>query len=263
MTSHPTAADSWISLGEARVRYRRAGKGETVLILHGWGASIEAMHMIFNDLARSFDACVMDLPGHGQSPAPAVPWTVSDYANLVRTFMKRLEIPRGHFVAHSFGCRVSIKIAAETPELVQRMLLTGAAGVPPRRTRRQRFRLALARAGKRVKALLGEGAIARWLGTRWIYYAASADYARATGVMRATLVNVVGEDLTASLPLVKAPTLLVWGDLDHDTPLSSGRLMQSRIPGSELVVLEGGGHFAYAEQYAKFRLHMLRFLRGE
>jgi pimeloyl-ACP methyl ester carboxylesterase len=263
MTFQPTAVDSWISLGESRVRYRRAGQGEPVIILHGWGASIEAMRMIFDELSRQFDAVVIDFPGHGQSPEPPVAWTVSDYADLVRELMRRLEIPSAHFVAHSFGCRVTIKIAAETPQLVKRVLLTGAAGVPPRRTRRQRFRLALARIGKRVKAMLGEGAIARWLETRWIYYVASADYARATGVMRATLVNVVGEDLTASLSQIKAPTMLIWGDRDHDTPLSSGRLMHANIPGSELVVLEGGGHFAYAEQYTKFRLLMLRFLRAE
>jgi pimeloyl-ACP methyl ester carboxylesterase len=263
MTPQPTGVDSWIALGDVRVRYRRAGQGEPVLILHGWGASIEAMRMIFDELSRQFDAVVIDFPGHGQSPEPPVAWTVSDYANLVRDLMWRLEIPSAHFVAHSFGCRVAIKIAAETPELARRLVLTGAAGVPPRRTRRQRFRLALARAGKRIKATLGEGALARWLETRWIYYVASADYARAAGVMRATLVNVVGEDLTASLSRIKAPTLLIWGSRDLDTPLSSGRLMQWRIPNSELVVLEGGGHFAYAEQYAKFRLLMLRFLRAE
>ena len=62
------------------------------------------------------------------------------------------------------------------------------------------------------------------------------------------------------VPKVRASTLLIWGSEDKDTPLSSGRVMAGLIPGSELVVLEGGGHFAYAEQFSKFRLHMRKWL---
>ncbi len=259
-------ADSWIALAaknEARIRYRRAGQGQPVLILHGWGASIEAVRILLEDLAVGFDAIAIDFPGHGQSPAPSDPWTVSDFRDMVVLFLDKLGIEQPLIVAHSFGARVSIKLAAAQPERVGRMVLTGAAGVPPERTAGQKARMALARGGKKVKGMLGEGAMAKWMETRWIHYAASSDYAAAKGSMRATLVNVIGEDLTSFLPQIQSKTLLIWGSEDKDTPLSSGRLMQSLIPGSELVVLEGGGHFAYAEQFSKFRLHMRKFLEAQ
>jgi len=257
--------DSWISLparNDVRVRYRRAGSGQPVLILHGWGASIEAVRIIFDDLTTAFDAIALDLPGHGQSPAPPDPWTVSDYRDLIVLFMDKLGVDKTSIVAHSFGGRVAIKLAAAFPQRVGKMVLTGAAGVPPRRTTGQKARLALAKLGKKVKGMLGEGALAKWMETRCVYYVASADYARASGAMRATLVNVVGEDLSPLMPQVQSKTLLIWGSEDKDTPLSSGRVMASLIPASELIVLEGGGHFAYAEQFSKFRLHMRKFLEA-
>jgi pimeloyl-ACP methyl ester carboxylesterase len=176
--------------------------------------------------------------------------------------MDELEITSASVVAHSFGGRVTIKLAAENPERVDRVVMTGAAGLPPRRTRGQKARMQLASVGKKLKGAMGDGAVSRWLESRWVHHVASADYRAASGVMRSTLVHIVGEDLTEYLKRITAPVLLIWGSEDHDAPLSSGETMARLIPGAELVILEGGGHFAYAEQFSKFRLHMNRFLRG-
>lgn len=256
-------ADHMLSLDGMPFRVRRAGNGPPVLVLHGWGASLDAMQMITAELARSgFEAIALDFPGHGQSAPPPEAWRVSDFQRWLTGVMDLLAIPRAAIVAHSFGCRVSIRLASEQPARVSRLLLTGAAGLPPRRTRGQKARLALASAGKTLKHALGDGALSRWLESRWVRHAASADYRAASGVMRATLVHIVAEDLSEHLPRIAAPTLLVWGSQDRDTPLSSGQAMARLISGAELIVLDGGGHFAYAEQFPKFRLHMNRFLRA-
>lgn len=244
-----------------KVRVERAGSGPAVLLLHGWGASSEAMRVIFEDLRRNHDVAALDFPGHGKSAALAGPWRVSDFVELTLGVMNAISFARPDVIAHSFGARVAIKMAAEHAERVGRMVLTGAAGLPPRRTRGQRARLALASAGKRLKRALGDTRLSRWLESRWVHHVASADYRAASGAMRGTLVNIVGEDLSEFLPRIASPVLLVWGSEDRDTPLSSGERMRDLIPGSELVVLEGAGHFAYAEQYSKFRLHVQRFLR--
>ena len=256
-------ADQQLRIGGMAARVRRVGQGSPVLVLHGWGASIEAMGMITEELARGgHEAIAVDFPGHGKSEPPPEAWHVSDFQQWLLRVMDELSVGRADVVAHSFGCRVTIKMASETPERVGRLLLTGAAGLPPRRTRGQKARLQLASVGKKVKSAMGDGALSRWLESRWVHHVASADYRAASGVMRATLVHIVGEDLTEHLKRIAAPVLLVWGSEDHDTPLSSGQAMARLIAGAELVVLEGGGHFAYAEQFAKFRLHMNRFLRA-
>lgn len=256
-------ADRILEIDGLAVRVRRMGAGAPVLVLHGWGASLEAMQLITAELASGpYEAVAIDFPGHGQSAAPREPWHVSDFKAWLLQLMDALGVERASIVAHSFGGRVTIKLAAENPERVDRAVMTGAAGLPPRRTKGQRVRMKVASVGKRVKNTLGDGALSRWLESRWVHHVASADYRAASGVMRSTLVHIVGEDLTEYLPRIASPVLLIWGSEDHDAPLSSGETMARLIPGAELVVLEGGGHFAYAEQFSKFRLHMNRFLRG-
>ncbi|MEP7367744.1 MAG: alpha/beta hydrolase [Acidobacteriota bacterium] len=257
------AADHKLNIDGIAIRIRRAGAGAPVLILHGWGASTEAMQMIVEEVARGgYEAVAIDFPGHGQSAPPPRAWHVFDFKQFLLRLMDELRIEAPHIIAHSFGCRVTIKLASENPDRVNRLVMTGAAGLPPRRTRGQKARMRLASVGKKVKSALGDGALSRWLESRWVHHVASADYRAASGVMRATLVHIVGEDLTEDLKRIQAPTILIWGSEDHDAPLSSGESMAHLIPAAELVVLEGGGHFAYAEQFSKFRLHMNRFLRG-
>ena len=88
----------------------------------------------------------------------------------------------------------------------------------------------------------------------------SADYRAASPVMRATLVNVVNEDLTHLLSEIKQSTLLVWGDKDDATPLSDGQLMEKLIPDSGLVVIEGTGHYAFLEGWYTFSRVLASFL---
>ena len=77
--------------------------------------------------------------------------------------------------------------------------------------------------------------------------------------MRATFSRVVNLDLTGRLGRIENETLLVWGDRDTATPLSDAKLMERRIKRAGLAVLEGAGHFSYAEKYAQFCAVMKAF----
>ena len=78
--------------------------------------------------------------------------------------------------------------------------------------------------------------------------------------MRKTFVKGVGYDQSALLSHIKNPTLLIWGDRDAETPLWMGQQMEKEIADSGLVVLEGGTHFAYLEQAARFQTIVRQFL---
>ena len=88
----------------------------------------------------------------------------------------------------------------------------------------------------------------------------SRDYAALSPEMRKTFVKVVGYDQSALLSHIKNPTLLIWGDRDTETPLWMGQPMEKEIADSGLVVLEGGTHFAYLEQAARFQTIVRQFL---
>jgi pimeloyl-ACP methyl ester carboxylesterase len=251
-------ASLYLNIDGINIRYKTAGVGEQVLLLHGWGCSIESMDVVFADLATHYAVFALDFPGHGESGLPPRAWGVADYAESVLHLMDALHLQRPHIVAHSHGGRVTIKLASAHPERVGKLILVNSAGVRPPRPLTYYARVLLAKLGK---------GLARY-GGRWgknvcdrIYRAvASSDYANA-GPLRDTFVKVVREDLTPLLPHVKAPTLLVWGENDTETPMSSAMVMQRLIPNAELVILKHAGHFSYLDQYGKFRLMARRFLR--
>ena len=86
-----------------KVHYKVAGVGEQILLLHGWGCSIESMQLVFDDFASHYAVLALDFPGHGESDLPPTAWGVSDYETLVLSVMDTLHWQRPHLIAHSFG----------------------------------------------------------------------------------------------------------------------------------------------------------------
>ena len=80
----------------------------------------------------------------------------------------------------------------------------------------------------------------------------SADYRKASPLMKQILVKTVNEDLTELLQNIDRPTLLIWGDLDTATPLSDAKLMEEKIPDAGLVVLKNTGHYSFLEDFYTF-----------
>ena len=88
----------------------------------------------------------------------------------------------------------------------------------------------------------------------------SEDYKAASPMMKKCLVMAVNEDLQSIMHLVKQETLLVWGDLDMDTPISDARKMEAKMPNAALVVLEGTDHFSFLYKPVEFRNILRSFL---
>ena len=252
------SALAYLEVDGTKLRYQMAGSGVPIVLLHGWGGSIESMGVIFDDFARDHTVLAFDFPGHGESSLPPTAWGVADYAASVLHVMEALHVQRPHIIAHSHGGRVTIKLATVHPDSVGKLVLVDSAGVRPPRSWPYYGRVLLAKGGKYLATYCGRlGDMAR----ERIYRAvASRDYANA-GPLRDTFVKLVSEDLTAILPQITSPTLLVWGADDTDTPLSSAKVMERLIPRARLVVLQNAGHFSYLDQYGKFRLLVRQFLR--
>src|SRR3989344_1889749 len=90
--------------------YTRAGKGKTVVLLHGWGDSLASFRGVEGQLAKSFDVINVDLPGFGQTQAPHEVWNLDDYANFVADFLKKVEANDVYgFIGHSNGGALLIR----------------------------------------------------------------------------------------------------------------------------------------------------------
>lgn len=239
-----------------------AGTGPALLLLHGWGATKELMAPLAQRLP-GYRVVTPDLPGFGATPMPPRAWGVDEYAAWVLALLDRLGIERAHILAHSNGGRIAIALAAAHPERVDRLVLTDSAGIRPRHGLRHQARV-------RTFKLMRAASQWHWLPARARDSAqsraaqrGSADYRAASGNLRASMVRLVNADLRPQLTRLTASTLLIWGDRDQETPLRDGRTMERLIPDAGLVVFEGSGHFAYAEQPDRFCRIVDVFLRGD
>ncbi len=246
-----------------RVTYREEGAetGRTpVVVLHGWGASSGAVVSIQRCLGGERRTVAPDLPGFGASDLPPEIWGTADYAAAVRAFLREVKIERASFVGHSRGGGIAIFLAATAPELVDKLVLVDSVGIRAHRGPGYRARVLAFKAARRVVASRWTRRIQplqEWFERRF----GSADY-RQAGAMRGTLVRLVNEDLRVLLPRIQAPTLLIWGDQDEDTPISDGRQMEEQIPDAGLVVFPGAGHFSYADDPGRFCRVVDHFLKN-
>jgi pimeloyl-ACP methyl ester carboxylesterase len=196
-----------------------------------------------------------DFPGFGQSPKPRDVWGTEDYAEMVKAFMEKCGIASADILAHSFGARVALVLAKKHPATVEKLVLTGAAGLRIKKSV-PFYKRAISKAGKAAGYFGPPGA---WLKQKLYAKIASADYLNA-GEMRPIFVKVVNEDLAGILGDINRPTLLVWGADDRDTTLEAGRMMNEGIKNSRMVVLEGAGHYAFLDQPERFYADIKEFL---
>ena len=236
------------------IKYKMTGDGpETVVILQGWGTTLEVYDSIARTLAKSYRVVQLDLPGFGESSEPREPWDVSAYCRFLETFLKKLGISAAHLIGHSYGGRMILKLAAEGCGFsIGKLMLIDAAGVVPKKSFRTRARIRIYKIGKKILTSRFVYGLIKDAVDDWMSRQGSADYRNSTPMMRKCMVMAVNEDLTHLMPKIKNETLLVWGTADTATPLADGELMEERIENAALVKIEGAGHYSFLEQPALF-----------
>lgn len=245
------------------LRYDVEGSGpRAVIVLHGWGC--KASTMALPAQAASGEGTTvynLDLPGFGGSSEPAEIWGIDRYTSLLEEFVRRNGIERPTLVGHSFGGRMAILYASRND--VDRLILIDAAGIKPRRSLRYYIKVYSFKAGKRILPWLVGCARADEIIDRWRGKAGSSDYAAASPRMRAIMSRVVNEDLTGRLTLIKAPTLLIWGEKDTATPMRDARIMERLIPDAGLVSYPEAGHFSFLDRPGQTTAVIQSFLKPE
>lgn len=229
--------------GSLRIHYTLEGKGDPIILLHGWGQNIMMMKFISDHFQRRFQVLNLDLPGFGDSDEPDTAWSVADYAQCIFTCKEQLGLEAPILIAHSFGARIALHYAHRYP--VNKMVLTGAAGIKNKRTLCYYMKVYTYKLMKQchMKPQMG-----------------SSDYQNADEVMKGVLICSVNEDLRPLLPSIYTETLLVWGEKDTATPLWMGEAMEQEMPNATLIVLENDDHFAYFHQPQRFLAILEYFL---
>ncbi|MBD5631815.1 MAG: alpha/beta hydrolase [Clostridia bacterium] len=220
-----------------------------MLLLHGYGSKKESFYYQLEALSKYYKVTAPDFPSFGLSEPCGEPWSVGDYAEWLKKFITYCKLEKPHIIAHSFGARVAIKLLAEQPELCDKLILTGGAGlVKPRSPRYMRQ----IKAYRRVKKLFPKFAEKHF---------GSEEYKKLSPVMRESYKKIVNEDLKCCAEKIKNKTLLIYGENDTVTPPNEeGETFNRLIADSRLEIMPGCGHFCFSENYELFNNKILTFL---
>lgn len=112
---------SFITINDRKIAYQLAGKGETVVLLHGFCEDRMIWTDIEEELHRyNFRTLSIDLPGFGNSDLlPQVSTRIEDYATAVLSVLQHLKLANYYLLGHSMGGYVALAIAEIYPELVR------------------------------------------------------------------------------------------------------------------------------------------------
>lgn len=256
--------DKEIIFDERQFHFTDNGDGTaTIVLMHGWGCDHSTLASVERTaLACGYRVINVDFPGFGQSEEPEEVWGVEQYTRLIEHLIDSLSLKTPPvLLGHSFGGRVGILYSSRNP--VEKLILVDAAGIKPKRTFRYYWKIYTFKTLKRLMYLIfGHDEAERRLDKRRAK-AGSSDYAGASPMMRRILSKVVNEDLSDRLPMIKAPTLLIWGENDTATPISDARKMEKHIPGAALVSFAGCGHYSFLDNPGQFAAVLRSFLTAK
>ena len=245
-----------------KINYIDEGRGTAVLLLHGWGASIKTMKPIFDILKSRCRAIALDLPGFGESDMPLVPWNSYNYAEFVKKFIDALSLKEIVLIGHSHGGRVSIILSSDYQYMVKKLILIDSAGIIPKRTLKYRYRVYKYKLLKRLYSAIYKNNRQKLDVFSKRY--GSEDFKNAQNdIIRQTLVRVLHDNIEVCLNNITAPTLIIWGENDEDTPVYMAKKINDKIPDSGLIILKGAGHYSYLDNFHRFKLITEAFLDND
>jgi len=250
MTTIPETCINFTEIDGIRVRQMTFGESSSppVLMLHGWGASIDLLWQLGQPLAQQgYYVIAPDMPGFGETPPPPTAWTVFDYANFILKFTDSHRLTQFHLFGHSFGGRLALILGADHTERVKSMVLADSAGIRPKLPLAIRTRTSVYKSIRDGLNAVGLRGLSNTLRESYNQRYGSSDFQQSDGVMRQTFINVINQDLLDHAARVSVPTLLIWGENDTDTPLWMGEKLEQTIPDAALVTYPNAGHYSYLE----------------
>lgn len=247
-----------IALNSLTAHYQLIGQGPAVVLLHGWGCDWQIWSPIITKLSTHYRLLIPDLPAFGKSDIPQTPWSSQEYVEWLHGFLAAI-LPRQPviLVGHSFGGKIAALYTSTHPQLVTHLVLTAASGIPDPLTLRQTVQQNIARL---IPAPIKHALPSTFKYRLLSKIQAATDHFHSSPAQQAIMKKIVRENIQSSLTNIHCPTLLIWGDIDADTPLHQGKVFEKSIAGSELIILEKTGHFTFIDQPQLFLNALQDFL---
>ena len=259
-----------IRVNKVDIHYEEHGHGEPVALLNGIMQNTAGWAFQTPVLARRYRVILHDLRGQGLSDKPDGAYTWDDHVEDFRALLDALGVARTHLIGVSYGAEVAMHFALKYPERVAALVLGTAASelTPLLRAFAESWEVAAGcRDGRKFFKLFAPSVYGN------AFYATHADWLEQRADLFAKVVtdewfaaferllaNFYTLDITARLPAIQVPTLVVAAEKDVVKPVELSALIARQIRQAELVVIADSGHAALLEKPAEFNTAILGFL---
>lgn len=250
------------------VYHESHGAGETVLLIHGLGSSTEDWAPQVEALASHFSVVTYDVRGHGRTGKPRERYTVAQFAEDAAALIGSLRLGPVHVVGLSMGGMIGLQLAVDRPDLVRSLVIVNSGPEMVLRRARDRFAIWQRRMIVRVLGMRAWGSVLAdrllpkrehaALRTLFVDRWARNDKA---AYLRA-LSALVGWTVTAQLPRITCPVLVVSADQDY-TPLAWKEQYTAMMPNARMAVIADSRHMMPVERPAEFHDVLIPFLAGQ
>jgi pimeloyl-ACP methyl ester carboxylesterase len=263
-----------VKVGDINIYYEVHGEGEALVLIRGYTGNTAWWFQDVPVFSRQYRVVALDNRGAGQSDKPDAPYTIEMMAGDLAGLLEAISIDRAHIFGVSMGGAIALRFALRYPERVGTLILgcTTCGGphsiLPDTEAVKALFDF------EHLKELTPEGRVKEMLP-----FLLSQDFVEKNpsllqelmvkimkhpaplhGAMNQALA-IMGHDAYECLPEIKAPTLVIQGDADRLVPVENSRILVSRIPRAELVILKNTGHSFTIEAADESHRIVLDFLR--
>ncbi len=252
-----------ININGYNINYEVSGKGKSVVLLHGWLASLETMEPLKKHLSRNFQVYSIDIIGFGKSDLPKEPLNCNKFGDFLNDLLQVLNIQNPILIGHSNGGRMIINYAGRKLGSINKIILIDSAGIKPKRKPKYYLKVGLFKLIKNTVKIFPKTEMFNNIKERTLSKFGSSDYKNSPEVLRQTMKTIVNEDLRHLMPNINVPTLLIWGENDTATPVEDGKIMERLIKDSGLVVLENAGHYSYLDKLTNCLVILDEFLKQD
>ena len=252
-----------VKINDWNINYEVLGKGNPVILLHGWLATLETMRPVANNLSQNFKVYLVDVVGFGKSDLPEHPLKTDDFGDFLKKFVDELKIENPILIGHSNGGRIIINAVGRGLVKAKKLILIDSARIKTKRSLGYYIKIAFYKTGKFILNLLPNTKRIKAFKEKLRSNVGSSDYKASANVLKETMKLIVNEDLSYLLPKISVPTLIFWGSLDTATPISDAKKMEKLIPDSGLIEYAGSSHFSYLENLNNFNTVVNEFLKND
>jgi pimeloyl-ACP methyl ester carboxylesterase len=249
------------------VHYEAYGRGQPVILLHGWLGSWGYWLQTMEALKHQYRCYALDFWGFGDSGKRRSSYQVMDFVSLVEQFMDRLGIESAPVVGHSMGGTVSVLLAITKPERVQKAIAVGSPIVG------DSLNILLRLAGKPwIASVVWHMPAALQFGIKFFspyvvkdgpqwYKMITRDLSQTTleafflsiGSLRKT-------DLRPQLPGITRPVMGIYGVNDNVVQPNQADLIDKNVPVSRVKMMTESGHFPMLDEPQAFNASLAEFL---